>query len=136
MGGGSVMIWAALSATEKPEIVFLNGRQKATDYVEMLRNHLPVGTILGDSNWIFQQDNASIHRTSITNDLNPIENMWGILSRGVHAEGWQFNTVQQLKDAIFQEGDKIPEEIMKKLIDSTPNREFEVISKNGGSTKY
>ncbi|KAG3217115.1 hypothetical protein PC129_g12031 [Phytophthora cactorum] len=59
---------------------------------------------------IFQQDNASIHSSRATKsffeeenvtvmewpakspDLNPIENMWGVLARAVYANGRQFET--------------------------------------------
>ena len=61
-GGGSIMIWAAFGYNVKTQIVFLKGRQKSEDYINVMRNHLlPNAENLAGKNWIFQQDNASIH---------------------------------------------------------------------------
>ncbi|CAF1088420.1 unnamed protein product [Rotaria magnacalcarata] len=79
---------------------------------------------MGGSDWIFQQNNAPIHRSkvnltwfksqrinvlpwpSLSHDLNPIENLWGILARMVYAEGKQFRTKEQLKTAILKSWEK------------------------------
>ncbi|CAF2149472.1 unnamed protein product [Rotaria magnacalcarata] len=79
---------------------------------------------MGGSDWIFQQDNTPIHRPkanlawfksqktnvlpwpSLSPDLNPIENLWGILARMVYAEGKQFRTKEQLKTAILKSWEK------------------------------
>ena len=87
------MTWAAFGDNWKTEIVFLKGRQKSEDYLNALRDFLHSNTEnLAGKNWIFQQDNASIHVwknqkngfsdqniklfdwPSISPDLNPIEN--------------------------------------------------------------
>ncbi|KAK2577741.1 hypothetical protein KPH14_000741 [Odynerus spinipes] len=102
-GGGSVMIWAAFKKNCKSEIAFLNGRLNATGYQNMLYDYLlPFITLIEDDKTIFQQDNAPIHTASSTKkwfqefgiellpwsalgpDLNPIENLWGILARKVY----------------------------------------------------
>ena len=56
------MIWAAFGYNGKTQIVFLKGRQKFEDYINVMRNHLlPNAQNLAGKNWIFQQDNALIH---------------------------------------------------------------------------
>jgi transposase len=69
-------------------------------------------------------------------DLNPIENLWGILVRRVYKNGRQYNSVSELKAAIRNEWSKIGLETLRNLINSVPNRVFEVIFKKGGHTKY
>eukprot|EP00644_Phytophthora_capsici_P019735 jgi/Phyca11/132956/e_gw1.278.8.1 len=64
--------------------------------------------------FVFQHDNASIHSSGATKtfleegnvtpmtwsakspDLNPIENLWGVLARAVYADGRQFQTRDSL----------------------------------------
>ena len=54
-GGGSVMVWAAFSATKKSKIVFLEGRQNSAMYIQTIKGNLkPIIT----RQELFQQDNA------------------------------------------------------------------------------
>ncbi|EFO95713.1 hypothetical protein CRE_13905 [Caenorhabditis remanei] len=103
---------------------------------------------------VFQQDNASIHKSistqnwlkaqkitdlewpAVSPDLNPIENLWGLLVRRVFKHGRQFNTIQELKDAIETEWNAITAAELRALVASKPNRMFEVIQNNGGETSY
>jgi transposase len=155
MGGGSVMIWAGFGWNGKTDMAFIDGRMNASGYQTMLEEYLlPKGVEIGGQNWMFQQDNASIHNAKSTKewftsrnvevmkwparspDLNPIENLWGILVRRVYADGRQFETVGDLKASIQEEWTKIEAEVLEKLINSMQNRVFNVILKNGGQTKY
>ncbi|CAF4582155.1 unnamed protein product, partial [Rotaria socialis] len=106
------------------------------------------------SDWIFQQDNAPIHRAKVnlawfkskkinvllwpssSPDLNPIENLWGILARKVYARGKQFRTKEQLKTTITKSWEEISIEQLRALVESMPERIFEVIKLNGAKTKY
>ncbi|EFO91899.1 hypothetical protein CRE_12286 [Caenorhabditis remanei] len=103
---------------------------------------------------VFQQDNASIHKSistqnwlkaqkitdlewpAVSPDLNPIENLWGLLVRRVYKHGRQFNTIQELKDAVETEWNAITAAELRALVASMPNRLFEVIQNNGGETSY
>jgi hypothetical protein len=154
-GGGSVMVWAAFGYGGKSSIVFLNGRQNSQDYVRVLENHLlPVGEQICGPNWIFQQDNASIHTSRFTKnwfeannvrvmewaskspDLNPIENLWGILVRLVYSNGRQFNSIPELRAEIVRSWDLITELQLKTLADSMTKRMIEVLKKNGKFIGY
>ncbi len=119
--GGSFMVWVGFGYSGKTEIVFLNDRQKSQDYIRVIEDHMlpSVGEICGPD-WIFQQDNASIHTSGITQrwfqdrnvrvlnwsvrspDLNPIENLWEILFRLVYANGRQFNSLPELRPEIIR----------------------------------
>ena len=73
------------------------------------------GHCLCGKEWIFQQDNATIHNASITRkylleqrirlldhpacppDLNHMENLWGLMVAKVHVGGWQYSAISELK---------------------------------------
>ncbi|CAF1535359.1 unnamed protein product [Adineta steineri] len=136
LGGGSVMIWASFG---------WGGVEK---------HLIDIGSCMGGSDWIFQQDNAPIHRAkvnlawfkskkinvlpwpSLSPDLNPIENLWGILARKVYAGGKQFRTKEQLTTTIIKSWEEISIEQLRALVESMPERIFEVIKLNGAKTKY
>lgn len=65
LGGGGVMVWACM-AYGGVRWTEVHGRLDANDYFsQVLEVHLvPYGEQLGGPNWIFQQDNASIHRAA------------------------------------------------------------------------
>ena len=154
-GGGSVMVWAAFSRTWKRDIVFISTRMNASTYSQLLSHHLLPHIRSGESNLeIFQQDNAPCHRAQSTMrwlseqgvavmewpsrspDLNPIENLWGILVRSVYAGGKQFSTVAALREAIRAAWADISFETLGKLTNSMKNRMFELIAKQGGGINY
>jgi transposase len=106
------------------------------------------------TDFIFQQDNARIHTSQITKDflceqnvrvmewpplspdLNPIENLWGILSRKVYANGKQYHSINELKKSIQEAWDGIPMTVLNNLVKSMPNRCIEVLKRNGRKTSY
>ena len=88
----------------KLKLQFVSGRQNAADYVKML-NDLSLtqeGYHLCEEEWIFQQDYAAIYNASIIKkylleqkirlldypacspDLNPIEDLWGLIIAKVY----------------------------------------------------
>lgn len=154
-GGGSVMIWAAISFNGKSDIAFLSGRQKSEDYQSTLENFLvPFGDRCHDGEFIFMQDNASIHKSTSTNqwfeskrmllldhpalspDLNPIENCWGILARSVYADGKQYHSIPELKVSIRECWRRIELPTIQALINSMPARLRDVLLGQGRMTKY
>jgi transposase len=154
-GGGSCMVWAGFSAKGKTKIAFLTGRQNSEDYIYTVSEFvLPFAHLNYGTEFIYQQDGASIHTskasmafleeqgvqvlewTPQSPDLNPIENMWSIMTRRVYHNGRQFNTVADLRAAIEAAWESIEPKIIRSLIDSMPRRCQEVIEKNGNKTHY
>lgn len=145
------MVWGAFCADGLLEIQFVSCKMKSTDYVSTLDMSLmPFLTQNPTKKFIFQQDNAAIHNSAYTKnwflsknievmnwpacspDMNPMENVWGILSRRVYAENRQFDDISSLKTAILEEWEKIDENIINNLVSSMKNRIFSLITNKGG----
>jgi len=154
-GGGSLMIWGAFSAAGKAELVVMEGRQNSQRYIDVLeKSLLPFLSVTHNNNATFQQDNAAIHTSRVTKnwfqekniqvmdwpakspDLNPIENLWGILSRMVYHNGRQFLDRESLKTSIKHCWDEISTETLQNLIGSMQTRCTEVLQSKGCSCKY
>lgn len=154
-GGGSVMIWAAFSAFGKSTLAFVNGRIDSIAYQKILSEHLlPYMRRFRARKLTFMQDNAPIHASASTRqwladhniallswparspDINPIENLWGLLVRDVYADCRQFNSTQELKTAIQEAWDRVSDEKLKKLANSLPKRVNLLIKNHGKTIKY
>ena len=155
-GGACVMVWAGFCFSGKTEIVFRECKGNSTVYTTLLGNHLlPFIRSLGGGRWIFQQDGASVHRSvetvqwleerqveflkwpALSPDLNPIENLWGTLTRAVYQNGKkQYNTAEELRQAIRLCWSQIPIGTLETLITSMPSRMYQVIRGAGAMTKY
>ena len=106
------------------------------------------------SNYYFQQDNCSIHKSISTKnwfqenaidvmdwpasspDLNPKENLFGIISRRVYQDWKHFGSVQELKSAILKVQEAISLQILEELINSMPKRIGQVILRYGRHVDY
>ncbi|CAK9827463.1 Transposable element Tc3 transposase [Anthophora retusa] len=154
-GGGSVMIWGAISSKGVVDLRILKGRQNSKKYLEILKTaKIRIFDVVRDNQWIFQQDNASIHSAKLVKDwfeeqeitclewpalspdVNIIENVWGYLSRKVYINNRQFSSREELINAIEKEWNDIPLSYIETLYKSLPNRIFQIINNNGGCTKY
>uniref|UniRef100_A0A8R1ICI9 Tc1-like transposase DDE domain-containing protein n=1 Tax=Caenorhabditis japonica TaxID=281687 RepID=A0A8R1ICI9_CAEJA len=161
-GGGSVMVWGAFSVAGLLDLAFVSTRMNSSEYQDVLQGHLlPFRRRFNRRRFVFQQDNAAIHVSNSTldwfkskkvdvlpwpacsPDLNPMENIWGELVRRVYAQGKQYNSVNSLKAGILNEWKNIEHEFenqttqyIPNLINSMPNRVYDVITLKGCATKY
>ncbi|KAJ8557035.1 hypothetical protein ON010_g8930 [Phytophthora cinnamomi] len=69
-------------------------------------------------------------------DLNPIENMWGVLVRAVYAHGRQFQTREDLIETIKASWAAIGQDVITKLVESMPKRCIATLELHGAKTKY
>lgn len=149
------MTWGGFAAKGTLPISFPEGKIDSTKYQETLTdNLLPHAARIAGKNWTFQQDNAPMHNSNSTKqfmagegirsmdwpsrspDLNPIENLWGILVRRVYSDGRHYNSKAELKQAIEREWNALSPATLKNLTDSMVDRMYEVIQNKGGYTSY
>ncbi|KHJ87984.1 hypothetical protein OESDEN_12227 [Oesophagostomum dentatum] len=154
-GGGSVMVWGAFSSECTLSLAFVSNRMNSEEYQNVLENHLlPFLEERRTEAFVFQENNATIHVSSATKswlwryntntldwpacspDLNPIENLCGIIVRRIYANNRQFNTVNELKDAISRAWMEIHVTVLQNLIGSMRRRLFEVGTRHGESIDY
>ncbi len=154
-GGGSVMVWAGIAASRKTQLVFIDGNLNAARYRdEILENHVKPFFNNNPNITEFQQDNAPPHTARITQqylqqnnittmdwpskspDLSPIENAWDYLGRKVKARANIPRTIAELKIALRQEWNAIPQHYLRKLFNSMPRRLRACINAHGGHTGY
>ena len=134
-----LMVWGAFSHKGKSKLFLVEGTLSGQGYVDLLTSHLlPFIRKYHRNNAIFQQDNASIHTCRLANqffsesdlqvmewpacspDLNPIENLWGILKRKVAKQNPE--SFEDLKQIVISEWNDIPLSTLQNLISDMPIR--------------
>ncbi|KAA8494436.1 Transposable element Tc3 transposase [Porphyridium purpureum] len=154
-GGGKVHMWAGMSLHSLTMAVFVEGGLNAVKYQQVLLEALlPFGLEMFDFNFTFHQDNAPAHTANATKawldalgvtvlpwparspDLNPIENVWGVLSRVVYRKGRQFARVAELRAAVLAAWATEAQKYVVPLLESMPRRLQAVLDARGHHTKY
>ena len=160
-GGGGLMVWGCFSAKGKSDLAFLEGKVNTEKYISTLNNfllpfaHFTYGA--GSTAFKFQQDNAPIHVSkeareyfkendididllewpSKSPDLNPIENLWGYMVLHVYQKGnRQFRTKAELKNALIETWNSIPNDLLVSLSASMPDRCIAIIESRGEKIGY
>ena len=125
-------------------------------YLDVLEKVLPK-LIEEKPSFVWMQDNASIHRSKETlgffelheiprlrwsarsPDLNPIENLWGIITRKLDAvvdTKGEATTADELWKRVQNCANEVPLQVYKNLYQSMSKRMKLVIEKDGFYTKY
>ncbi len=134
--------------------VFSEVHSQRSIYQEILEHFMlpSADKLYGDADFIFQQDLAPAHTAKGTKswfndhgvtvldwpanspDLNPIENLWGIVKRKMRDT--RPNNADDLKATVKETWASIPPQQCHKLITSMPRRIEAVIKAKGAPTKY
>jgi transposase len=158
-GGSKIMLWGCISKYGFHDMVQLEDRVDATQYIEVLKEYLipVIHQYFNGQPCIFQQDGASIHTAhAVTDffkdhniqvlewpphspDLNIIEHVWHYLKLELHKLPAAHNR-ERLWNHVHQTMQKMwSEEMTEKINDlyeSMPRRLVAIIRAHGGNTKY
>jgi hypothetical protein len=152
-GGFSILFWGGIRFGKMTLLYSLPKPVTGQVYADFLQDTLlPDLEELIDDGFIFQDDNARPHRTrtveevknnnnvdclawwpAASADLNPIENVWGILKERIRN---RYPTRENLERIAIEEWYGIDWDIVNSCIDSMPNRVRLVIRARGGPIKY
>ena len=140
----SVMVWGCFTSKGVGRLHLCEGSVNSDAYINILNTRLlpSASDYFSGANldyWLFQDDNAPCHRSSTVKrwlvqngvqsifwppnspDLNPIENLWGLMIRQLGQKS--FTTKQELIAGILNIWNhSISAETCSKLIDSMPER--------------
>ena len=149
-GNGGIMVWRTFTAAEVGELIRCETSINAKEYIRILETGLlPSIEKLGISqNIILQQDNAPAHTAKVTKkrlannsidvifwpgqslDLNPMENIWAIISRAL--AGRTFSNKDKLWEAVQSEWNSISTSQCSTLVESMSKR-FDLLKKSRGN---
>ncbi len=155
-GGPTAMVWAAIWVGGRTDLIFIEGSITDEKYMQVLENHVfPLSYQLGDpqTDWQFMDDNAPVHRGCISRaykqlagirtlqwppyspDMNPIENIWGILKFRVRKSLLQ-NPTPDWRNVMQTTWQGIPQEILDNSIKSMRKRCQKLVQRRGQPLKY
>lgn len=150
------MFWGSFAGSQKGPHLFWEkawGKINSATYSERV---LPLvhAYLLENPEKQFMQDNAPPHTSAYTNarlqergiepivwppnspDLNPIENVWAKMKQHIEVHHPGHLTKPQLKTALAEAWDSIDSDYLNKLIESMPDRCWEVYLNDGGPIPY
>jgi len=150
------MIWGCFIKNKLGPLVQVSGNITGSIYIEVLKNNLLpfINELDNNLEYIFQDDNPSIHRAKIVKqwmqdnsiknifwpaqspDLNPIEHLWDVLERKVCNHIPHPTNLTELMAILKEEWDKIESEVIENLVESMPRRVQAVIDSHGNPTRY
>ncbi|UYV85043.1 Transposase [Cordylochernes scorpioides] len=146
-----IMVWGAIAYDSRSPLLRIQGTMTAQRYVDDVLRPVTLPYLQGVPNALYQQDNARPHTARISQqalqdvqmlpwppyspDLSPIEHVWDIIGRRLHALP-QLRSEDELWQMVEREWRAIPQDAIRTLIDSLPRRVAACIAVRGGPTCY
>ena len=155
-GGGNVHVWAGLIQFNKTDLVTLNGNVNAKRYIDNVLRPVALlfyDKIIGQVTLNTNMINASAHSAarlyvnclatnripvldwpSLSPDMSPIEHAWNELARRISARRQPPRNVNELTNALINEWNNIPQQVMANLVLSMRRRCTACTVANGSYT--
>ncbi|UYV64468.1 hypothetical protein LAZ67_3000851 [Cordylochernes scorpioides] len=146
-----IMVWGAIAYDSRSPLLRIQDTMTAQRYVDDVLRPVTLPYLQGVPNALYQQDNARPHTARISQqalqdvqmlpwppyspDLSPIEHVWDIIGRRLHALP-QPRSEDELWQMVEREWRAIPQDAIRTLIDSLPRRVAACIAVRGGPTCY
>ena len=150
----ALMVWGGIARRGVTPLAIITGTVDSLKYLLILEGYLiQEMRILYPEGYILQQDNAPPHVSRSTKnffvdhgleimsdwppnspDLNPIENLWGLMKRKLAPR--KRPPLNEWRLLIEKMWSSLDQDLIEKLIDSMPRRIEACIAANGGYTKY
>ncbi|UYV60356.1 hypothetical protein LAZ67_1000938 [Cordylochernes scorpioides] len=146
-----IMVWGAIAYDSRSPLLRIQGTMTAQRYVDDVLRPVTLPYLQRVPNALYQQDNARPHTARISQqalqdvqmlpwppyspDLSPIEHVWDIIGRRLHALP-QPRSEDELWQMVEREWRAIPQDAIRTLIDSLPRRVAACIAVRGGPTCY
>ncbi|UYV69340.1 hypothetical protein LAZ67_6003272, partial [Cordylochernes scorpioides] len=141
-----IMAWGAIAYDSRSTLLRIQGTMTAQRYVDDVLRPVTLPYLQGVPNALYQQDNARPHTARISQqalqdvqmlpwppyspDLSPIEHVWDIIGRRLHALP-QPRSEDELWQMVEREWRAIPQDAIRTLIDSLPRRVAACIAVRG-----
>ncbi|GFS74955.1 transposable element Tc3 transposase [Trichonephila clavipes] len=152
----SIMAWAGIMINGRTHLhVVANGTMTSQPYIdEVLLAHVRVFRGAVADKFVFIDDNATCYQTlsvqdcldsediqrlvwpARSPDLNPIENVWGVLGRQVAGRNYPPTNKNTLIRALTEEWDKLPQQLLDNVVQSMVRRVECCITLHGGHIPY
>ncbi|UYV65822.1 hypothetical protein LAZ67_3005564 [Cordylochernes scorpioides] len=146
-----IMVWGAIAYDSRSPLLRIQGTMTAQRYVDDVLRPVTLPYLQGVPNALYQQDNARPHTARISQqalqdvqmlpwppystDLSPIEHVWDIIGRRLHALP-QPRSEDELWQMVEREWRAIPQDAIRTLIDSLPRRVAACIAVRGNEIIY
>lgn len=150
----SLYVWAAMSRDFIPDIVCVPSVWNAREYCQILTDALlpypaiqqytlvhdrdPVHTAKHTHGWLQEHQIHSKLLPPKGADMNPLENLWGILTARVFPQNKTYTSTETLLESVRAAWQQIQTDrpLRHALINSMPNRLRLVMTKKGAFSKY
>ncbi|UYV62840.1 hypothetical protein LAZ67_2002122 [Cordylochernes scorpioides] len=141
-----IMVWGAIAYDSRSPLLRIQGNITAQRYVDDVLRPVTLPYLQGVPNALYKQDNARPYTARISQqalqdvqmlpwppyspDLSPIEHVWDIIGRRLHALP-QPRSEDELWQMVEREWRSIPQDAIRTLIDSLPRRVAACIAVRG-----